>query len=168
MEGSEREPAERLRVRDRRERERAGNHLRRADQERLGALPARWKAAGVPEPQRRERMGGADKRPTAARLLRERPARCDGGRFTRQVWRVLRHDRRPGVRVRGRRRDMGTDRSRSAAGALGRGSDAAMIRVVLPHHLRTLARVGNEVALDVKGTVTQRAVLDALEAGYPM
>ena len=43
-----------------------------------------------------------------------------------------------------------------------------MIRVVLPHHLRTLARVGNEVALDVKGSVTQRAVLDALETAYPM
>jgi sulfur-carrier protein len=43
-----------------------------------------------------------------------------------------------------------------------------MIRVVLPHHLRTLARVGNEVALDVKGTVTQRTVLDALEIAYPM
>ena len=43
-----------------------------------------------------------------------------------------------------------------------------MIRVVLPHHLRTLARVGNEVALDVNGTVTQRTVLDALESAYPM
>ena len=43
-----------------------------------------------------------------------------------------------------------------------------MIRVVLPQHLRTLARVGNEVALDVKGTVTQRAVIDALEDAYPM
>jgi molybdopterin synthase sulfur carrier subunit len=43
-----------------------------------------------------------------------------------------------------------------------------MIRVVLPHHLRTLAKVGNEVALDVRGAVTQRAVLDALEDAYPM
>ena len=43
-----------------------------------------------------------------------------------------------------------------------------MIRVVLPHHLRTLSHAGSEVALDVKGTVTQRAVLDALEAAYPM
>ncbi|HJW49101.1 MAG TPA: MoaD/ThiS family protein [Candidatus Limnocylindria bacterium] len=43
-----------------------------------------------------------------------------------------------------------------------------MIRVVLPHHLRTLAHVGSEVTVDVKGAVTQRAVLDALEAGYPM
>jgi molybdopterin synthase sulfur carrier subunit len=43
-----------------------------------------------------------------------------------------------------------------------------MIRVVLPHHLRTLAHVGNEIALDVNGTVTQRAVLDAVETAYPM
>lgn len=43
-----------------------------------------------------------------------------------------------------------------------------MIRVVLPHHLRTLARVGVEVELEVEGRVTQRAVLDALEARYPM
>ena len=43
-----------------------------------------------------------------------------------------------------------------------------MIRVVLPHHLRTLAHVGNEVALDVQGAVTQRTVLDAVESAYPM
>ena len=43
-----------------------------------------------------------------------------------------------------------------------------MIRVVLPTHLRTLARVDGEVALDVDGEPTQRAVLDALEASYPM
>ena len=43
-----------------------------------------------------------------------------------------------------------------------------MIRVVLPQHLRTLAAVDGEVTLDVDGAVTQRAVLDALEARYPM
>src|SRR5215831_15335973 len=43
-----------------------------------------------------------------------------------------------------------------------------MIRVVLPAHLRTLARVDGEVELRVEGEVTQRAVLDALEARYPM
>jgi molybdopterin synthase sulfur carrier subunit len=43
-----------------------------------------------------------------------------------------------------------------------------MIRVVLPAHLRTLARVDGEVTLDVKGEITQRSVLDALEARYPM
>ena len=43
-----------------------------------------------------------------------------------------------------------------------------MIRVVLPYHLRTLAGVGREVTLDARGEVTQRSVLDALEASYPM
>jgi len=43
-----------------------------------------------------------------------------------------------------------------------------MIRVVLPAHLRTLARVDGEVKLDVRGAATQRSVLDALEASYPM
>jgi sulfur-carrier protein len=43
-----------------------------------------------------------------------------------------------------------------------------MIRVVLPQHLRTLARVGEEVELELEGPPTQRAVLDALEARYPM
>jgi hypothetical protein len=43
-----------------------------------------------------------------------------------------------------------------------------MIRVVLPYHLRTLARIQGEVQLDVVGPVTQRTVLDALEARYPM
>ena len=43
-----------------------------------------------------------------------------------------------------------------------------MIRVILPHHLRTLAGVGSEVTLAVRGEVTQRSVLDALEASYPM
>ena len=43
-----------------------------------------------------------------------------------------------------------------------------MIRVVLPPHLRKLARVEREVQLEVVGPVTQRAVLDALEARYPV
>lgn len=43
-----------------------------------------------------------------------------------------------------------------------------MIRVVLPHHLRVLAQVGSEVALDVAEPVTLAAVLDALEARYPV
>ncbi len=42
------------------------------------------------------------------------------------------------------------------------------IRVELPYHLRTLAQVGGEVELEVAGAVTQRSVLDALEAKYPM
>ena len=43
-----------------------------------------------------------------------------------------------------------------------------MVRLVLPYHLRTLARVDSEVELDVGGVVTQRSVLDALEARYPV
>jgi sulfur-carrier protein len=43
-----------------------------------------------------------------------------------------------------------------------------MIRVQLPQHLRTLAKVQGEVQLEIEGPVTQRSVLDALEASYPM
>jgi hypothetical protein len=43
-----------------------------------------------------------------------------------------------------------------------------MIRVTLPFHLRTLARTGAEVTVEVAGPVTQRAILDALESKYPM
>jgi sulfur-carrier protein len=43
-----------------------------------------------------------------------------------------------------------------------------MIRVVLPVHLRTLAKVSGEVRLDLPGSITQRSVLDALELQYPM
>jgi len=43
-----------------------------------------------------------------------------------------------------------------------------MIRILLPQHLRTLAHVDGEVKLDVEGPVTQRSVLNALEARYPM
>ncbi len=43
-----------------------------------------------------------------------------------------------------------------------------MIRVVLPAHLRTLAKIDGEVVLDVQGEVTQESVIDALEARYPV
>ena len=43
-----------------------------------------------------------------------------------------------------------------------------MIRVLLPGHLRTLARVSGEVKLDVQGQITLRSVLDAIEAAYPV
>jgi hypothetical protein len=42
-----------------------------------------------------------------------------------------------------------------------------MIRVIIPHHLRNLAGTGAEVAVEIQGAVTQRAVIDALEARYP-
>jgi hypothetical protein len=44
----------------------------------------------------------------------------------------------------------------------------ATVRVILPQHLRTLAQAGSEVSIDVAGPATQRTVLDALEARYPM
>ncbi|MHB8391690.1 MAG: MoaD/ThiS family protein [Acidobacteriaceae bacterium] len=43
-----------------------------------------------------------------------------------------------------------------------------LVRIELPAHLRTLAGVGREVTLQVEGTITQRSVVDALEARYPM
>ncbi len=43
-----------------------------------------------------------------------------------------------------------------------------MIRVVLPPHLRTLARVNGKITLEIEGPITQRSILDALEAQYPM
>ena len=43
-----------------------------------------------------------------------------------------------------------------------------MIRVVLPHHLRTLAKVGDEVHVDLDGSATVKAILDVLENKYPM
>jgi molybdopterin synthase sulfur carrier subunit len=43
-----------------------------------------------------------------------------------------------------------------------------MIRVVLPYHLRTLAKIDDEATIDVQGEVTLRSVLDALEDRYPM
>ncbi len=43
-----------------------------------------------------------------------------------------------------------------------------MIRVVLPHHLQTLAKCAREITLEIDGVVTQRTILDALERRYPM
>ena len=59
MARGQRQPADRLRLPDRRARPRAGDDLRGADQERLGALPARRQAARLPQPHRRQRVGGA-------------------------------------------------------------------------------------------------------------
>src|SRR5246500_1948264 len=63
---------------------------------------------------------------------------------------------------------METDRARSACGAIGGSANTAMIRVILPPNLRTLAHIDGEVGLEVNGTLTQRSLLDALEAKYPM
>ncbi len=156
-----------LRVPDRRASARAGDGLRRADRERLRARSAGRQAARLPQPDRRERVGGAHERAAAGELLPERAPRCDGGRHARSRRRLLRDERRAGLRVAGQRRQLDGDRARPAAGALGRGADAVVIRVVLPHHLRTLAGVEGEVSLDAQEQPTQRTVLDALEASYP-
>ncbi|HRW04678.1 MAG TPA: MoaD/ThiS family protein [Caldilineaceae bacterium] len=47
-------------------------------------------------------------------------------------------------------------------------TDSKTIRVVIPHHLRNLARTGKEVQLEIAGAVTPAAILDELEARYPM
>jgi hypothetical protein len=43
-----------------------------------------------------------------------------------------------------------------------------MVRIELPQHLRTLARVGTEISIEVQGQVTQRSIIDAIESSYPM
>ena len=65
-------------------------------------------------------------------------------------------------------RDLGATGAAATPAAAGTARQAATIRVVLPFHLRTLARVDGEVALVVAGRATQRSVLDALEARYPV
>jgi len=61
-----------------------------------------------------------------------------------------------------------SDVSSAVAGAAGRETTVARVRVVLPYHLRNLASVGEEVTVEVPGVVTQRSVLDALELRYPV
>ena len=63
---------------------------------------------------------------------------------------------------------MAADRPRPSVGAVRRGANNRMIRVVLPAHLRTIAGIQGEAELEVAGPASQRAVLDALEARYPM
>src|SRR4051794_28234897 len=82
--------------------------------------------------------------------------------------RLLRYVGRPGLRLGGRRRELGADRAGPPRRAVGRGADAAVIRVVLPAPLKSLAKVPGEVSVSVEGTVTVAAVLDALESEYPV
>src|SRR5689334_14499830 len=108
-------------------------------------------------------MGSAHERASAEQLLRECAARRYGRRFARSVRDLLRHKRRAGIRLGRRGRQLGSDRARPSACFVGRGAGAEMIRVTLPYHLRTLARVDDEVTVNVQGAVTIRSVLDALE-----
>src|SRR5947209_7843087 len=112
-------------------------------------------------------MGSADVRPAAAGLLRERAAGSDGGRSARRLRCVLWHVRWTSVRIPERRRHVGPDRAGLAGRTVGRGSDTAMIRVVVPAHLRKLAEHEGEIELAVDGPVTPSSILDALEARYP-
>ena len=77
--------------------------LRGPDHQRRRALPARREAAGLPQPHRRRRLGAADRRPAAAELLRQRAARRDGGGLAGFLRGLLRHHRRPGLRLGGLR-----------------------------------------------------------------
>src|SRR5947209_14709202 len=113
-------------------------------------------------------MGAADQGPAAERLLRQCAAGCDGSRFAGFLRRVFRDHGRASLRLFGCRRYLEANCAGSAGRALGRGADTAMIRVELPQHLRTLAHIDGEVRLQIEGPATQAAVLDALEARYPM
>jgi hypothetical protein len=98
---------------------RAGDHLRRPDKERRRALPARRKAAGLPQPHGGRRMGGAHEGPPAEGLLRECPQGRDGRRLARCVRHLFWDDGRPGLRVTGQRGHVGADRPGPAGGVLG-------------------------------------------------
>src|SRR5262249_2585481 len=84
------------------------------------------------------------------------------------MWCLFWHLRRPGVRLGRLRRQLDAHRHASSARLVRRGADIDMIRVILPYHLRTLANVSSDVQLEVAGPVTTRALLDALEARYPV
>src|SRR6266542_1567760 len=100
-------------------------------------------------------------------MLRQRAARCDGSRLACFVWRVLWHNWRAGLCVGRRRRHLGADCSRSSCGTFSGGPNIAMIRVVMPAHLRTLAGVSGEGTLEVGGEGTRGAILNARERQYP-
>src|SRR5260370_38817013 len=164
----QREFAERFWIPDRCPRARAGNDLRGPDQERLRALSAGWKVARLPQPDRRQQMGRTHQRSAAKRLLRERAARCDVGRRARFMRHLFRNNRWTSLRFGRCGRFLESDRARFASCPVSRSANAEMIRVVLPHHLRTLAKVGDEVHLNLHGSAAVNSMLGAIEAKYPM
>ena len=138
-------------------------------------VPIDGQAARLPQPDRRRRVGAADPRPASGALLRQRAARRDGGRHPRRVRHLLRHHRRAGLRLAGRRRQLGPDRPRPAGGAVGGGADAADDSTMTtrsgsccPPTCASSAGSTGEVVLGVDSPVTQRSVLDALEARHPV
>ena len=133
------------------------------------ALSARRQAARLPQPHRRQRVGGADQRPAAERLLRQRAARRHGRRLARLLRHLLRHHRRPGLLLRRR------------AATTGRPS-SAIFPPCSPSRCRPChdprrapgppahPRAGRTARCSSTSPArsTQRSVLDALEARYPM
>ena len=105
----------------------------------------------------RSRTGGNEWEPLTKGLPQEHCyvdvlARRDGRGHARRLRRVLRHHRWSGLRVGQLWRLVGAHRSRPSRGAVGRSPNAGMIRVVLPAHLKMLAKVSGEVELEVTGT----------------
>ena len=154
---------------DRRSRARAGNDLRRADQERLGALSARRQAARLSQPHGRQRVGAAHQGLAAKQLLRQRAARCDG-RSTRSI-RAACISAPPAGRSTLRPMPATTGRRSSAICRPCCPSKCRRCHDPRRPAVRICGRWRKSTAkckFDVEAPVTQRAVLDALEARYPM
>ena len=148
---------------------RAKYHLRRPHQERLRALSAGWQAPRLSQPHRGETSGspspkGLPQSDCYVNVLRDSMAvdsldSC-GIYFGTTVGQIYASA------------DSGDNWApivRYFPAVLSvEVQTSAMIRVVLPAHLRTLAQVGGEVQLEITGPVTQRSILDALESAYPM
>jgi molybdopterin synthase sulfur carrier subunit len=84
------------------------------------------------------------------------------------VRRLFWNDRRTSLRLFRLGRPLDGHRARLPRGPLRRSANAAVIRIILPAHLRALARVNGEVSFEITGEITQRTLLDALESRYPM
>src|SRR5262245_28158049 len=129
-------------------------------------------------------MGATRQGPSERELLHQRAARRDVGRFNGSLRHLFRHHRRAGLLLGRFGRKLATNRARFAGCAVRRSANTQIkasrtmvskaaegtrtVRVVLPFHLRMLAKIAGELQLEVEPPVTQRAVLDALEARYPM
>src|SRR5450432_3322877 len=81
--------------------------------------------------------------------------------------RLFRNDRRSSLCLRRRRRQLEGDRSRPARSLIRRSPNVTVIRVVLPANLRALAHISGETHVTVDEPITQRTVLEAVEALYP-
>ena len=112
-------------------------------------------------------LAAARPRPAAARRVRRRAPRGDGDRLARHAWPLLRHEHRPGVRERRRRRQLGRDRELPAGHHLGRGGAGRLIvaDVYLPSTLPPLFP-GLERRLEVEAATVQEAI-DRLDERWP-